>query len=140
MSGIMNQIISALGVCEKIFEIMDEPVLINNGDRNPNFTENDVVVEFKEGTFAYPSKPTVQVLKGLNLKIRKGESVALVGASGSGKSSIVSLILRFYDLIEGQLLIGGVNIKDIHVERLRRRIGFVSQEPVLFSGSLRENI
>lgn len=64
----------------------------------------------------------------------------MVGASGSGKSSIVSLILRFYDLIEGQLLIGGVNIKEINIERLRRKIGFVSQEPVLFSGSLRENI
>ena len=82
----------------------------------------------------------MQVLKGIDLKIYKGESVALVGASGSGKSSIVSLILRFYDLVQGQLLIGGVDIKEINIERLRRRIGFVAQEPVLFSGSLRENI
>jgi putative ABC transport system ATP-binding protein len=97
-------------------------------------------VEFRNASFAYPTKPKVLVLKHVNLKIRKGESVALVGASGSGKSSIVSLILRFYDLVEGELYIGGRNIKTLDLNYLRRQMGFVAQEPVLFSGSLRENI
>lgn len=79
----------------------------------------------------------MQVLKKVNLKIKFGESVAIVGPSGSGKSSIVSLILRFYDLNEGQILINGCNIKDLDTDKLRQQIGFVSQEPTLFSGSLR---
>lgn len=69
-----------------------------------------------------------------------GESIAIVGPSGSGKSSIVSLILRFYDLNEGDIIIDGKNMKEINIHSLRESIGFVSQEPTLFSGSLRENI
>jgi ABC-type multidrug transport system fused ATPase/permease subunit len=71
------------------------------------------------------------------LQINAGESVAIVGPSGSGKSSIVSLILRFYDLTDGELKINGRNIKDINNIEMREKIGFVSQEPTLFSGSLR---
>jgi ABC-type multidrug transport system fused ATPase/permease subunit len=73
--------------------------------------ENGNIIEFVNASFCYPSKPTVHVLKNVNLKIKHGESVAIVGPSGSGKSSIVSLILRFYDLNEGQILINGKNIK-----------------------------
>lgn len=69
-----------------------------------------------------------------------GQSVAIVGPSGSGKSSIVSLILRFYDLTQGQIRIDGQDIKQININSLRESIGFVSQEPTLFSGSLRENV
>jgi ABC-type multidrug transport system fused ATPase/permease subunit len=71
------------------------------------------------------------------LQINAGESIAIVGPSGSGKSSIVSLILRFYDLTDGELKINGRNIKDINNIEMREKIGFVSQEPTLFSGSLR---
>ena len=119
---------------------MDEPVTIESGNQATNILSSEIIVEFKDASFAYPSRQNVKVLKNINLKIRKGESVALVGASGSGKSSIVSLLLRFYDLVEGDLLIGGKSIKEINLEQLRRQIGFVSQEPVLFSGNLRENI
>ena len=80
---------------------MDEPVKIVNGSTSPDLISGEVAIEFKNASFAYPSKESVHVLKNINFKIYKGESVALVGASGSGKSSIVSLILRFYDLIEG---------------------------------------
>jgi len=74
------------------------------------------------------------------LRIMPGESIAIVGPSGSGKSSIVSLILRFYDLTAGELRIDGRNINEIDTAALREQIGFVSQEPTLFSGSLRENV
>lgn len=140
VSGIINQIMSALGVCERIFEIMDEPIQIQSGSIRDELKSSPIIVEFRNASFAYPTKPSVVVLKHVNLKIRKGESVALVGASGSGKSSIVSLILRFYDLVEGELYIGGRNIKTLDLNYLRRQMGFVAQEPVLFSGSLRENI
>jgi ABC-type multidrug transport system fused ATPase/permease subunit len=97
-------------------------------------------VEFIDANFAYPSKEKVEVLRGVNLCIMPGESIAIVGPSGSGKSSIVSLILRFYDLTSGQLRVDGKDIHDLDTASLRQQIGFVSQEPTLFSGSLRENV
>lgn len=69
----------------------------------------------------------MKVLKNFNLKIKKGESIALVGSSGSGKSSVISLILRFYDIEEGTILVGGKDIKSINLDSLRKQIGFVSQ-------------
>ena len=128
LSGVMNQTISAIGICENIFEIMDEPISVISGSIHPSFTNHlKPIVEFKNATFAYPTKSTVEVLKDVNLKIMHGESVAIVGPSGSGKSSIVSLILRFYDLNEGQLMIDGESIKNIDTNSLRQSIGFVSQ-------------
>jgi ABC-type multidrug transport system fused ATPase/permease subunit len=141
VSGIVNQLISAMGICEHLFEIMDEPVKVVPGILKPEFAQvNGPMVEFVNASFYYPSKPTVRVLNNINLKINHGESVAIVGPSGSGKSSIVSLILRFYDLNEGQIIINGKPIKEISTGLLREQIGFVSQEPTLFSGNLRENI
>lgn len=100
VSGIMNQIVSALGVCEHIFEIFDEPVKIMSGNKKPSLKKlkEEVIVEFRDATFSYPTKETVNVLENFNLKIYKGESLAIVGSSGSGKSSIISLVMRFYDL------------------------------------------
>lgn len=97
-SGTINQIVSALGVCETLFEIMDDPIKIVTGDKKTMFKNIETAVEFKNVTFAYPTKPDVKVLKNFNLKIKKGESIALVGSSGSGKSSVISLILRFYNI------------------------------------------
>ncbi|CAL1536091.1 unnamed protein product, partial [Lymnaea stagnalis] len=97
-------------------------------------------IEFKNVTFAYPSRLEVKVLNDLNLTLSKGQTVALVGASGCGKSTVVQLILRFYDPIQGQLCIDGHNIKDLNIKWLRRHIGFVSQEPVLFATTITENI
>ena len=99
VSGIVNQIVSALGVCERLFEMIDEPVKVENGTEALLFDqEEDQIIEFTDVTFAYPTKPEVNVLKHFSLCIKKGESVAIVGSSGSGKSSIISLILRFYDV------------------------------------------
>ena len=97
-------------------------------------------IELKNVTFRYPSRPGVEVCKNLNLVINPGEVVALVGPSGSGKSSIVNLILRFYEPESGQILLDDVPITDINVRWLRSQIGYVGQEPVLFSGSIASNI
>lgn len=97
-------------------------------------------IEFKNVWFRYPTRKNDWILKGLNLKIKPNETVALVGESGCGKSTIVSLILRFYDINDGQILIDGVDIRDYNLADLRKAMGLVMQEPTLFNYSIQENI
>ena len=99
-----------------------------------------VSVVFENVMFSYPTRPTETVLNGLTLSVPRGSTVAVVGESGCGKSTIVSLIERFYDPTAGRVLIDGVDTRDLECRRLRRRIGVVSQEPLLFSGTILENI
>ncbi|CAH1394574.1 unnamed protein product [Nezara viridula] len=95
---------------------------------------------FKDVVFSYPTKEDVQVFKKLNLKIEAGKTVALLGDSGCGKSTIISLLERFYHLNEGKIMIDGYDIYDINVRYLRSQMGFVSQKPVLFDMTIKENI
>ncbi|NXO26958.1 MDR1 protein, partial [Cisticola juncidis] len=97
-------------------------------------------LEFKNVYFNYPSRPDVEILKGLNLKINSGQTVALVGGSGCGKSTTVQLIQRFYDPKEGMVTIDGQDIRTLNVRYLREVIGVVNQEPVLFATTIAENI
>ncbi|KAL3511586.1 hypothetical protein ACH5RR_024303 [Cinchona calisaya] len=97
-------------------------------------------VEFRMVTFAYPSRPDAMVLRDFSLKIKGRTTVALVGGSGSGKSTVIRMIQRFYDPIRGKVLIGGVNIRELDLKWLRRQTALVGQEPALFAGSIRENI
>lgn len=97
-------------------------------------------IELKDAYFSYPARPDVQIFAGFSLKIASGTTVALVGQSGSGKSTVVSLIERFYDPDSGEVLIDGVNLKQLQLAWIRQKIGLVSQEPVLFTTTLKENI
>jgi len=90
--------------------------------------------------FSYPTRPNVSVLKGLNLSVRPGKTLALVGASGCGKTTVTSLLQRFYDPRSGSLTFDGIDIRDLNVPWLRSQIGVVFQEPVLFYGTIMENI
>lgn len=90
--------------------------------------------------FSYPARPDVKVLKGLNLSVKSGQTLALVGPSGCGKSTIVQLVSRFYDPFKGNLKLEGVNVRDLNMQWLRCQIGTVSQEPVLFDGTIADNI
>ncbi|CAF4354164.1 unnamed protein product, partial [Rotaria sordida] len=90
-------------------------------------------------TFTYPARQETSVLNNLSLKISSGKTVALVGASGCGKSTIIQLIQRFYDPDQGRVLLDGKDIKTLNVAWLRSHIGIVSQEPVLFTGSIEDN-
>lgn len=90
--------------------------------------------------FRYPTRKNDWILKGLNMKIRAYETVALVGESGCGKSTIVSLLLRFYDVNYGKILIDGINIKEYNLVDLRKAMGLVMQEPTLFNYTITENI
>lgn len=97
-------------------------------------------IEFRNIKFAYPTRKKMKVCRDYSLTIEPGETVAFVGASGSGKSTIMSLLLRFYEPDSGSVLLDGVDIKELNVRWLRQQIGYVGQEPVLFSGTVEENI
>lgn len=97
-------------------------------------------IELRDIYFSYPSRPNEQVFCGLSLWIPSGSTAALVGESGSGKSTVISLVERFYDPQHGDVLIDGVNIKNFQLGWIRTKISLVSQEPVLFYASIRDNI
>ncbi|XP_019388295.1 PREDICTED: phosphatidylcholine translocator ABCB4-like [Crocodylus porosus] len=97
-------------------------------------------IMFKEVTFKYPTRPEVKVLQGLNIKVEKGQTLALVGSSGSGKSTVVQLLERFYDPLDGEMLLDGQSAKGLNIQWLRAQIGIVSQEPILFDCTIAENI
>ncbi|MES1911089.1 MAG: hypothetical protein MHM6MM_003577 [Cercozoa sp. M6MM] len=97
-------------------------------------------IEFEDVKFAYPTRPESQVLKGLSFAVPSGCTLALVGQSGSGKSTIVSLLQRFYDVTGGSVKVDGVDVRDMNIQALRRTFGYVQQEPQLFNVSIAENL
>ncbi|RXM28403.1 Multidrug resistance protein 1 [Acipenser ruthenus] len=132
---------SARGAAHKIFHIIDsEPKIDSFSDSGykPDHIKGNI--EFRNVHFTYPSRPDTKVLKGVNLKVSSGQTIALVGSSGCGKSTTVQLLQRFYDTDEGTITIDGHDIRSLNVKCLRENIGVVSQEPVLFATSILENI
>ena len=138
---IIKRFAGSLGACERIFEILDyEPRIPGNynGEVKKDALDGDVTL--KDLTFSYPTKRDVTVIKQIDVEILKGETIALVGASGSGKSTITNLIQRFYDASKGQVLIDGENIAQYNLKWFHQQIGYVPQEPSLFSGTIEDNI
>uniref|UniRef100_A0A8D0GR74 ATP-binding cassette sub-family B member 5 n=1 Tax=Sphenodon punctatus TaxID=8508 RepID=A0A8D0GR74_SPHPU len=131
----------ARGAAFKVFEIIDQKPSINSFSLEGHKLHHiKGSVEFKNVKFSYPSRPEVQVLKGLNLEINCGQTVALVGSSGCGKSTAVQLLQRFYDPQEGEVTVDGHDIKSLNVRHYREFIGVVSQEPILFGTTIKNNI
>ena len=97
-------------------------------------------IELREVCFSYPTRPDELIFNGFSLSIPSGTTIALVGESGSGKSTVVSLIERFYDPLAGEVLIDSINLREFQLKWIREKIGLVSQEPVLFTCSIKENI
>uniref|UniRef100_A0A452HTC1 ATP binding cassette subfamily B member 5 n=1 Tax=Gopherus agassizii TaxID=38772 RepID=A0A452HTC1_9SAUR len=97
-------------------------------------------IEFKNIHFSYPSRPDVKILKGLNLKVQSGKTIALVGSSSCGKSTAIQLLQRFYDPVQGEITLDGRDIRTLNIKWLRERIGLVCQEPILFATTIAENI
>jgi ATP-binding cassette subfamily B protein len=127
----------------RINEVLDTVPDIRDGEncQNLSLPENRGSVEFKDVNFKYIATGTGDdVLHGINLKIEPGEFVAIVGGTGVGKSSLVNLIPRFYDVTGGAVLVDGMDVRDYPIEELRSRIGMVLQNNVLFSGTIRENL
>lgn len=123
----------------KIFEIIDEPSLIDTRSESGVKEIKRGEIEFVNAEFQYPSR-TQKVLDNMNLKINATMKVALVGHSGCGKSTTANLLLRLYELSKGKLLIDGIDIKDYNIRELRKQIGIVMQEPLLFNTTIKENI
>ncbi|XP_068633658.1 ATP-dependent translocase ABCB1-like isoform X2 [Battus philenor] len=143
--GISSTLMEVFGIARgagaQIFHLIDLVPTINpllNRGVVPSAVEGNI--ELKDVYYHYPSRPDVPVLKGINLSVKRGQSVALVGHSGCGKSTIIQLISRYYDTIDGSVYVDGKNVRDLSVRWLREQIGLVGQEPVLFNTTVRENI
>ncbi|KAI8878309.1 P-loop containing nucleoside triphosphate hydrolase protein [Backusella circina FSU 941] len=137
----LSAVSSAAGAAYKIFETIDRVPEINKqatGGIVP--TQLEGRIEFKNVKFHYPTRPDITILKNLDLVIKPGQTVAFVGPSGSGKSTSVQLLQRFYDPIQGQVCLDGHDLKQLDISWLRSQMGVVSQEPVLFNMSIRQNL
>lgn len=128
----------AISSAERVFEIIDSENEIENKDNPLTFDDMQGIVEFENVTFAYDEGQTV--LRDVNIKAHPGEVVAVVGPTGAGKSSLVNLIPRFYDVTDGRVMIDGVDVRDANMSSLRKGIGIVLQSSLLFSATIRENI
>jgi len=139
LGGLWTDFMNAAGASSRIFQILNrKPAIINEQGKTLERLKGKITL--RDVQFSYPTRPEYQVLQKLNLKIAVGESIALVGRSGSGKSTIAALIQRLYDPLHGEIRIDETNIVDLSASWLRQQIGTVSQEPILMSTSIRENI
>jgi len=142
LGGLPEQIASiqrALGATDRVFEIIDEDIE-NVLVQNQTAIQPHGKIELQKINFSYPSRENFEVLKDISFTANAGDTIALVGSSGSGKSTIANLILRFYNPIKGQILFDGQNIDEIDLTLLRQQIAYVPQEVILFAGTIAENI
>lgn len=138
IASLWAQIQSSIAAAERVFEIMDTNVEVDEGIID---IDNDLVegnLEFRDIHFSYV--PGEEVLKGFNLSVKPGQKIAIVGATGSGKTTVVNLLMRFYDPNSGEILLDGVNINDIPKQKLRENIAIVLQDAVLFESTIADNI
>ncbi len=141
LGSFYTEIVSAVGATERILDILDEPSEIELDHQTKSSVQRfqgDIV--YQGVHFSYPSRKDVPVLKGISFTIPAGKKIALVGSSGAGKSTIMQLLLQFYRLDEGQILVDGKSIYDYDLNHFRQNIGLVPQEVMLFGGTIRENI
>lgn len=139
--GLTPDILKGGQALDSVFRVLDRRSEIDADDPNAEVVGTLTGdIEYQDVAFTYPNRPDVQIFRDLNFKVRAGKSLALVGASGSGKSSVISLLERFYDPTSGRVLIDGKDIRKMNLKSLRRRIALVSQEPALFATTVYENI
>ena len=122
----------------RINEVLDTPIQISEGQREYD-TEEKGTLEFKDVSFRYPGAEAA-VLSHISFKVKQGQTVAFIGSTGSGKSTLINLIPRFYDVTDGQILLDGHDIKEYRQEALQNKIGYVSQKAVLFEGDIASNV
>lgn len=145
------QIQKTVGASERILEILEEKSEIEVGLNTEVNQHSEVVgnhinhnsqtkIQYKNVAFSYPSRPDMEVLRNINLEVKTGEKIGLVGYSGAGKSTIVQLLMRYYKLTSGQILVDGKNINEYNLTDLRKNIAIVPQEVMLFGGTIYENI
>jgi ABC transporter fused permease/ATP-binding protein len=139
LAGLWGDFMRAFGASERVFQLMDQlPAVERDGGAPVGELRGEV--QFDAVGFAYPSRPDVPVLRDVAFTVAPGEVVALAGPSGAGKSTIAGLLLRFYDPVSGAVKVDGRDVRELDADALRRHIGVVSQEPILFATSIAENI
>lgn len=138
ISNFYNTLVTNVAAAERIFEIMDIEPDIKNSEKSIRLPKIKGEVEFKNVTFCY--EDGIPVLDDINLKVRQGETIALVGPTGAGKTTIVNLISRFYDTQKGSVLIDGTDVRDMDLENLRSQMAIMMQDTFLFSATIKENI
>jgi ATP-binding cassette subfamily B multidrug efflux pump len=138
LGNMYSQLLISMSSSERIFEYMDEKPAVPEKENAIRLPELQGNVKLEGVSFGYETDR--QALRGINLDVKAGLSVALVGHTGSGKSTIVNLLCRFYDTVEGRVLLDGIDVRDVTIESLRSQIGIVLQDTFIFSGSIRDNI
>lgn len=139
VSMMFQQLARGKASADRVREVLWSDPVIVGGDKTDG-AEKDVAVELRDVSFRYPGSQGDDVLSDISLKINRGETVAIIGATGSGKSSLVSLLPRYYDATKGEVLVDGVNVRDYDLHALRNKFGFVLQKAELFSGTIADNI
>ena len=139
LSSFYSELMKGVGAASRLFELQDRQPEMSPTAGFPVKNARGPI-RFENLSFSYPTRPAVKIFQNLDFEIPQGTNVAIVGPSGGGKSTIASLILRFYRPESGRILIDGKDITEMNIKSLRRRVGMVSQEPVLFSGTIAENI
>lgn len=139
LSNFYTELMKGIGAAERIFELLDsKPSITTSKGKKVDQVYGPILISNVK--FAYPLRPNTPVFADLNLTIQPGENVCLVGPSGSGKSSVSQLLMRFYDPLVGEVTVNGHNIRDLNLNFYRSKVGYVQQEPLLFSGTIKENI
>lgn len=138
LANLYNSFINTIAYMERVFETMDEPVEIDDKPDAIQLPEISGRVEFRNVTFGY--EPEKTVLKNVSFTVEPGQSVALVGPTGAGKSTVVNLISRFYDVQGGEVLVDGYNVSDVTLHSLRSQMGIMLQDSFIFSGTIEENV
>ena len=124
----------------RLKEIMDMPISIDPNENGVTETASRGYLEFDNVTFAYPGETENPVLHNISFQAKPGKTIAFIGSTGSGKSSLVQLIPRFYDVTLGKILVDGVDVRDYNLKALRQKIGFIPQKALLFTGTIAENL
>ena len=140
ISEVYSDLQRAAGATERLVELLESPFMISSPAHPRVLSGDHVELEFRKVSFAYETRPEIQVLSEIDFLVGSGEMVAIVGPSGAGKSTIFDLTQRFYDPTSGSVTINGSQIKDFSLQEIRDKMGYVSQDPVLFSGSLKSNL
>ena len=140
LASYYNKLVTNMSAAERVFDIMDTPADVSDTEGATDIGDIEGGVEFENVDFAYPDEPETKVLDNVSFKIKPGETIALVGPTGAGKTTIVNLISRFYNATSGRVLVDGKDLQEVTIASLRRQMGVMTQDNYLFSGTIRDNI
>lgn len=138
LASFYNSLLTAISYLERIFETIDEPVIVKDKEDAKVMPPIQGTVEFKDVHFSY--EDDVEILNGVNFKVNQGDTYAIVGPTGAGKTTIINLISRFYNLDSGEILIDGIDISNVTIHSLRKQMGVMLQDSFIFSGTILDNI